>query len=154
MSRVSERFLSRGHAERFDAVVWANDAARTAASTGSDFADGAMFVEEAIARGVLDGGASGLLMMEKRSGTWRFAAMSGEGEGERDVASDSQVALCGECHRDASHDFVFRTTAPASQSSSAAASAAMTAIAPTAVAIPAVKYDARSAGSADLPSSR
>ncbi len=103
LSPISERFLSRGHAERFDAIIWADKPSGTA-DAGSAFAEGAMFVEETIARGVADGGGSGLLMMEKRSGTWRFAAVSTEG----DITSDSRVAPCAECHKEAPRDFVFR----------------------------------------------
>ena len=46
---------SRG---RFDAVVWANEAARAGADAGGGFADGAMLVEEALDRGALDAGAA------------------------------------------------------------------------------------------------
>jgi hypothetical protein len=149
LTKVSERFPSQGHANRFDAIVWANDAARNPADAG-DFADGAMLVEEALVRAAPDAGVSGLLMMEKREGAWRFGAAGPDGE----VASDSHMALCAACHRDAPRDFVFRTPAPSPQSKSAAASAATTATAPTPVATAAATYDARSAGSADLPSSR
>lgn len=152
LSRVSDRFLSEGHGDDFDAVVWSNEAARAAADAGGGFADGAMFVEEALGRGALDAGASvGLLVMEKRAESWRFVAVGTDGE----VVSDARVAPCAECHRDAPHDFVFRTPpAPARQNSSTATSAAITATAPTPVATAAATYDARSAGSADAPSRR
>lgn len=112
LSRITGRFPSRGHAEKYDAIVWGDSAAGAAdagTDAGSDFAEGTMFVEETTARGVADGGASGLLMMEKRAGAWRFAAVSPEGE----IVSDSRVAPCGECHREAPHDYVFRTPARA-----------------------------------------
>jgi hypothetical protein len=108
LSRISERFVSRGHAERFDAIVWGDDASRTLGDAGADFAEGTMFVEEALVPGA-DAGGLGLLMMEKRAGAWRFAALSPEGE----MASDSRVAPCTDCHREAPRDFVFRTPAPA-----------------------------------------
>lgn len=156
MARVSGRFVSAGHAERFDAVVWANDAARAAWDAAGDMPDGAMLVEEAIERtSGRDGGAdrpAGLLVMEKGAGTWRFVAVMPAGE----VVSDTRVALCAACHRDAPRDFVFRSrggSSPQPQSSSVPTSAAMTAIAPMAVATMATTYEARSAGSADLPSS-
>jgi hypothetical protein len=123
LSRTSDRFPSRGHADRFDAVVWANDGARAADASGGEFADGAMFVEEAIGHAVTDGGAMGLLAMEKRSGVWQFAAVGVEGE----VVNDARVAACVACHREAPHDFVFVTPG---QSSSAAARAATTVTAP------------------------
>ncbi len=107
---MSDRFLSQGHADRFDAVVWANDAAR-AARDGlegrGDFADGSQLVEEALGRAAADGGAVGLLVMEKREGTWRFVAMGPDGE----VVDDARVAACAACHRDAPRDFVFPTPA-------------------------------------------
>lgn len=151
LSRLGDRFLSEGHGDGFDAVIWSNEAARTGPDGGGAFPDGAMFVEEAIGRG--DGGApDGLLVMEKRAESWRFVAVGPDGE----VVSDARVAPCAECHRDAPRDFVFRrpSEAPAGQSSSAAAKAATTATAPTTVATAAATYDARRAGSAPAPSSR
>ena len=151
LARVSDRFLSEGHGDGFDAVVWSNEAARAGADAGGSFPDGAMLVEEALARGAIDAGAAaGLLVMEKRAEGWRFVAVGPDGE----VVSDARVAPCATCHRDAPRDYVFRTPAPARQSSSAAASAATTATAPTPVATAAATYDARSAGSADAPSRR
>jgi len=148
LSRMSDRFVSEGHGSQFEAVVWSNDAARTGVDGG--YADGAMLVEELFARGVPDGGgAEGLLVIEKRAEGWRFAAVGPEGS----AVSDVRVEPCVTCHRDAARDFVFPTPA-ASYSSSADASAATTTIAPTTVATPAAMYDARSAGSADAPSSR
>jgi hypothetical protein len=152
LSHVSDRFLSEGHGNGFDAVVWSNQAGRAGLDDG-DYADGAMLVEELFRRGASDGGdAEGLLVMEKRGDGWRFVAVGPDG----DVAADARGAACAECHREAPRDFVFRTpTAPVPrQSSSADASAATTTIAPTTVAMPAATYDARSAGSADAPSRR
>jgi hypothetical protein len=146
LAKISDRFPSEGHASRFDVIVWANDAARTLGDAG-DLADGAMLVEEALVRAAPDAGVSGLLMMEKRAGVWRFGAAGPDGE----VASDSRFALCAACHRDAPHDFVFRTPPLAPQSKSTPASAATTTIAATPVATAAATYDARSAGSADAP---
>jgi hypothetical protein len=155
VTRLSDRFLSLGHAERFDGVVWANEAARASwtgdlrADGGADFAEGAVFVEEAIDRATGDGGVAGLLAMEKRGSAWRFSAVEPDGQ----VLTDARTTACATCHHEAPHDFVFRTP-PATQSSSAAASAAMTATAPTPVATAAATYDARSAGSAAAPSRR
>lgn len=157
LSRVSDRFLSRGHADRFDGVVWASEEAAVAAASGGDFADGARFVEEAFGRDVTDGGAAGLLAMEKRAGVWHFAAVGPDG----DVAGDARTGACAACHREAPHDFVFatpapsagipaslpgagaagstRSVAPPAQSSSAAARAASTASAPAPVTTPATR---------------
>lgn len=151
LSRVSDRFLSEGHGNGFDAVVWSNQAGRAGLDDGG-FADGAMLVEELVGRGASDGGdADGLLVMEKRGDGWRFVAVGPDG----DVAGDARVATCAECHREAPRDFVFRIPAPVPrQSSSADASAATTTMAPTTVATAAATYDVRSAGSADAPSRR
>jgi hypothetical protein len=108
LSRVSDRFLSRGHAGRFDGVVWASEEAAVAAASGGDFADGARFVEEAFGRDGVDGGAAGLLAMERRKGIWHFAAVGPDG----DVAGDARTGACVACHREAPHDFVFATPAP------------------------------------------
>jgi hypothetical protein len=160
LSRVSDRFLSRGHADRFDGVVWASEQAAVAAASGGDFADGARFVEEAFGRDVTDGGAAGLLAMEKRGGVWHFAAVGPDG----DVAGDARTGACVTCHREAPRDFVFATpgpsagaptslpdagdagaagsargVAPPAQSSSAATRAASTTIAPTALPTPATR---------------
>lgn len=151
LSRVSDRFLSEGHGSGFEAMVWSNEAAR-AGVDGGGYADGAMLVEELVARGASDGGgAEGLLVMEKHAEGWRFAAVGPDG----DAVGDARVEPCTTCHREAPRDFVFPTQGAASrQSSSADASAATTTMAPTTVATPAATYDARSAGSADAPSRR
>jgi Cytochrome P460 len=108
LSRTSDRFLSVGHGRGFDAVAWSNDAARTSVD-GGGYAQGAMLVEELVARGAPDGGgAEGLLVMEKRADGWRFVAVSPAG----DVAGDARAEACAACHRDATRDFVFQTPAP------------------------------------------
>ncbi len=150
MVRVSERLLSRGHGERFDGVVWANDVARATwdAATGA-MPDGAVLVEEASERAAGGDRPAGLFVMEKRDGTWRFFAVGADGK----VAEGPGVAACAACHRDAPRDSVFPVGPPA-QPKSAASSAAIAMTAPTAVARTAATYDARSAGSADAPLSR
>jgi hypothetical protein len=99
MTPVSDRFLSRGHGERFDATVWAR-----AADGGAG--EGAMYVEDLTAR---DGGvaAAGLLVMEKRGGVWRFLAVGPDGE----VVDDAGAESCDPCHREAK-DQVFAWPAP------------------------------------------
>jgi hypothetical protein len=106
LAKISDRFVSQGHASRFDAIVWANEAARTepAGAGGWALPDGAIFVEEAIARGEADAGTLGLLVMEKRGAAWRFASVGADGK----AVEDPRQASCVACHREAPQDFVFR----------------------------------------------
>jgi len=138
MAKVVARQLSRGHGEKFDAVVWANDVAKPAWDAGGAMPEGAVLVEEAIERVVKGDRAAGLLFMEKKDGAWRFQAVGPDG-------SAAEEPRCAACHAQAARDDVFRVD----QSSSAASSAAMTATVPTAVARMAATADARSAGPAD-----
>jgi hypothetical protein len=150
MARVSDRQVSRGHAERFDAIVWANDVARAMWDDArASMPDGAMLIEEAIERTARGDRAAGLLVMEKREGTWRFVVVGADGE----VVDDARVAACAACHQEAPRDGVF-PVGPVAQAKTATSTAATTATAPTAVASAAATYDVRSAGSADLPSRR
>jgi hypothetical protein len=137
MTKVVARQLSRGHGEKFDAVVWVNDLAKPAWDAGGAMPDGSVLVEEAVER-VARGGAAGLLFMEKKDGAWRFQAVGPDG-------TVAEEARCAACHAQAARDDVFRVD----QSSSAASSAVITAKVPTAVATAAATYDARSAGPAD-----
>jgi hypothetical protein len=155
MARLTGRQVSEGHAERFDAVVWANDAAKGAWDAGGAMPDGAMLVEEAIERpGRTDRAdkPAGLLVMRKDGGSWSFVVVGPDG----DVVDDARVAPCKACHALAPADSVFKPPARQGpdQTSSAKTSAAMTAAAPIAVATTAASIEARSAGCADLPSSR
>jgi hypothetical protein len=97
MSRVSDTFLSRGHGERFDATVWssAGDGLVGARSAGdAGVAEGAIYLEELALR---DGGsAAGLLVMERRDGAWRFAAVGPDGEAIDDAGGQD----CEPCHRE------------------------------------------------------
>jgi hypothetical protein len=104
MARVVDRALSRGHAERFDAIVWANDAARAAWDGAGEMPDGAMLVEEAIEQTPKGDRAAGLLVMEKRDGAWRFTVVDAAGR----VAEDARESACAECHREAPRGGVFR----------------------------------------------
>jgi hypothetical protein len=152
MVRLSERFLSHGHGDAFDVVVWANEEGRAALLAGTDAPDGAMFVEETLGGAPRGGDAvQGRLGMEKRAGGWRYFVMP-DGADASDVAPSS---TCAACHHEAARDDTFRlppSRAAAPQTHSAASSAAITAMAPTAVAIPAATYDASSAGAAASPS--
>ena len=103
LARIGDRFLSGGHAESFDAVVWANEAARAATTAGADYPEGAMLVEEAIGHDASDAGALGLLVMEKRGQGWRFASVDPDGG----VVSDERVSACATCHKEAPRDYVF-----------------------------------------------
>ncbi len=103
MVRVKDRFLSEGHAERFDAVIWANEGGRAAWASGSDMPAGAVFVEELIDRDRRGDRPAGLLVMEKNAATWRFTAVGPSG----DAVNDARAAPCAACHRDAPRDGVF-----------------------------------------------
>jgi hypothetical protein len=102
MTKVGERFLSRGHAEQFDAVIWANAVALSPRDGGAVMPEGAMLLEELIARKGGGDRPAGLFVMEKRARLWRFVVVGTRGE----VVSDARVAPCAECHREAK-DFVF-----------------------------------------------
>jgi hypothetical protein len=150
MVQLGARGRSRGHAERFDAVVWANEVARAAWDAApAPMPDGAMLVEEALEPTGPGGRALGLLVMEKRGGTWRFVAVGADGE----VVDDARVTPCASCHREAPRDSVF-PLGSGGQPNSAASSAAITATAPTAVASAAATNETRSAGFAESPSRR
>jgi hypothetical protein len=149
MARLGARARSLGHADRFEAVVWANDVARAAWDAApAPMPDGSMLVEETFERASQGGRALGLLVMEKRNGAWRFVAVGADGE----VVDDARVSACASCHREAPRDSVFPLGG--GQPSKATTSAAITATAPTAVASAAATNEARSAGRADSPSSR
>lgn len=105
LSPLSERFVSQGHAEQFDALVW-GDPSGMASDAGGTFSDGTMFVEETFVSGQSDGGPQGLLMMEKSAGSWRFGAVGSDGT----IVNDSRLLTCNECHREAPRDFVFRAS--------------------------------------------
>ena len=151
MQRVGDRFVSHGHGDAFDAILWANDQARAALEAGVDARDGAMFVEDAVRATPRGEEPEGELAMEKHHGEWQFFVL----EADADAATAANPVSCAGCHRDSPHDFVFRpppARAAPVQMHSAASSAAITATAPTAVAIPAATYDASSAGAAASPS--
>jgi hypothetical protein len=146
MAQLTQRQVSEGHAERFDAVVWANEPAKGAWEGGTAMPDGAMLVEEAIERPGRSDRAdrpAGLFVMKKDGGSWSFVVVGPDGE----VVDDARVASCKACHALAPVDYVFKN-----QTSSAKTSAEITAIAPIAVATTAASIDARSAGWADTPS--
>ena len=149
-ARAPSGASSRGHAERFDAVVWANDAARAAWDGAGDMPDGAMLVEEAIERTAKGDARRGLLVMEKEGGAWRFVVVDADGRRGAAVAQEARVRGVPRATRRA-------TTCSAAASRVEAErrrARAMTAIAPTAVATTAATYEARSAGCAAAPSRR
>jgi hypothetical protein len=108
MARVVERAVSRGHAERFDGVVWANDAARPAWDGGGAMPEGAMLLEEAIERTPKGDRAAGVLAMRKVGGVWEFLVIDAGGR----VVDGAQEAACAACHREAPVDSVFRPRGP------------------------------------------
>jgi hypothetical protein len=151
MVRVGELRVSRGHGERYGAVVWANDVARaTWDAAVAPLPEGAVLVEEATDHTAGGDRLAGLFVMEKRDGAWQFSAVGADG----DVADGARTARCAACHRDAPRDSVFPVGPAPGQAKSAASSAAITTTAPTAVARTAATYDARIAGSDDSPLSR
>jgi hypothetical protein len=105
MAKVADRRPSHGHADRFDAIVWANDAARGAWDGEGDLPDGALLVEEAIERTARGDVAAGVLLMEKKDGAWRYAAAGANGDA---IDPSTTAAKCAACHVDAPHDSVFR----------------------------------------------
>jgi hypothetical protein len=105
MIKVADRRLSRGHAERFDGIVWANEAAHGAWDGAGDMPDGALLVEEAIEHTAKGDAAAGVLLMEKKDGAWRFASAGPNGD-PLDPALAG--ARCAACHIDAPKDSVFR----------------------------------------------
>jgi hypothetical protein len=111
MARISERGVSRGHAERFDGIVWTNDVGRAVWDGSGDMPDGAVLVEEAIERTGKGDRAAGLLVMEKHGGAWRFVVVDAGGH----VVTWTREEACVACHRDAPRDSVFHleSAAPA-----------------------------------------
>jgi hypothetical protein len=96
LTRVSERFLSRGHGQRFDAIAWATADASSHLDDPGQIPDGAMLVEEAIERQREGDRAAGLLVMIRRSGAWRFIAVAPDGR-----VVDANAATCKSCHDEA-----------------------------------------------------
>lgn len=97
MTRIGDRFLSQGHAQRFEAVVWANAPAKKQWDAPEEMPVGSMLVEEAVVREADFEQAAGLLVMEKREAGWRFVVVTAQG----DVVSDARVAACETCHHEA-----------------------------------------------------
>ncbi|HSY24371.1 MAG TPA: hypothetical protein VK841_19720 [Polyangiaceae bacterium] len=109
MTRLSDRFLSRGHAERFDAVIWGNTPMALEASADADFPEGAVLVEEAVVRDTRGDRPFGLLVMTKEKDSFRFDAVDADGR----VEPADRAAACVTCHREAAH-FVFPWRRPES----------------------------------------
>jgi hypothetical protein len=104
MQRVGLQFLSEGHAERFDATVWANATARDHLDAGAPWPEGATFAERVTARGSPANGSDlGWLFMIRGNAGWTFGLVAPDG----DDAGVAIVAACEECHREAD-DGVFR----------------------------------------------
>jgi hypothetical protein len=104
MARVVDRAPSRGHGDRFDAIVWVNEAGRAAWESGADMPAGAMLVEEAIGRTAKGDRAAGLLVMQKTGEGWRFLVIDDAGV----VVKDGQEDRCAACHAEAPRGGVFR----------------------------------------------
>jgi len=108
MVRVTDRSVSAGHAARFDAIVWANEAARASLAGAGALPDGAMLVEELIERDRRGDRPAGVLAMSKDAGRWRFTAVGPAGE----VVADGRTAPCASCHGEAPRDGVFLRLPP------------------------------------------
>jgi hypothetical protein len=109
MTRVGDRFVSKGHGHRFQAVLWVNDVARGAwADLPGEMPEGALLAEEVSDQDARGERPRGLLAMEKTARGWRFVAIGPDGE----VAPDARGAACAACHRDAPHDGVFVEVTP------------------------------------------
>jgi len=128
MTRISERNVSHGHADRFDGVVWANDLARAAWEPAGDMPDGAVLVEEAIERTAKGDRPAGLLVMEKHAAAWRFVLV----DDHNHIVDGAREAACASCHTDAPRDFVFRVQSTPVAPVASAAPVAPTAAAPAA----------------------
>jgi hypothetical protein len=103
-TKLGDRFLSDGHAKRYQAVLWLNAAARTAwGALPAPMPEGAVVVEEAIDTERGGDRAAGLWIMQKAADGWKFLAVGPAGE----VVSDGRVAPCAECHRQAPHEDLF-----------------------------------------------
>jgi hypothetical protein len=98
MTQLGDRFLSQGHAERFDGIVWANAAAAKHWDAPGEMPVGALLVEETIVREGRADRPEGLLVMEKRDGGWHFVVVTAD----RDVVSGARLAPCEACHSEAS----------------------------------------------------
>jgi hypothetical protein len=103
-SKLGARFLSKGHGQRFDAVLWVNDVAHGAwDELPAPLPEKSVIVEEATDVEARGDRAAGLLVMEKKPQGWRFLAVGSDGE----VVDDDHGVRCLSCHRDAPADDVF-----------------------------------------------
>jgi hypothetical protein len=91
MTRASERFVSRGHGQRFEALVWADPQVLARWDTPAQIPTGALVLEESFVHDGADERPGGLLVMQKQATGWRFSAVTPEGE----VAS---LIACSTCH--------------------------------------------------------
>jgi hypothetical protein len=104
------RFVSRGHLQdRFTVDVYMNATAASAFTGTAAFPPGAMLVKEQFDRAT--GAPAGALAMEKRepgydvdASDWRWIAIGTRGE----LLREGKIDACAACHRESSHDFVFR----------------------------------------------
>lgn len=104
MVKLGDRFLSKGHGHRYQAVLWLNEVARAAwGDLPGGMPDGALVVEEAIDADRSGDRPAGLLVMEQKGGSWRFVAVGSDGE----VVAGARVAACEACHREAPRDNLF-----------------------------------------------
>jgi hypothetical protein len=104
MTRLGDRFPSRGHGQRYQAVLWLNEVARVGwGDLPGELPDGSLVVEEAFDQDRRGDRPAGLFVMEKKAGAWRFVVVGTEGE----VVADARVAPCASCHREAPRGGLF-----------------------------------------------
>jgi hypothetical protein len=107
--KLGEPFVSEGHARRYKAQIWLDEAAQRAwVQLPRAMPDGAVVVEEAFDLEGPSKRPAGLLVMEKAGGAWRFFAVGPDGQ----LAADARVAACARCHEQAPHDDVFLEVTP------------------------------------------
>jgi hypothetical protein len=110
----SQPFASQGHAPgRFEAEVWANDAAKAPLlGQHGDVPVGATVVMEHSERSAAGAPMRGpVYMMEKREpgydkdhGDWRWLVVGSSGA----PVKEGKIEMCAGCHDDAPHDHLFR----------------------------------------------
>jgi hypothetical protein len=109
MVRVSNPFLSHGHGERYDAILWADPPNADAGADGAAgigaaaaaglHADSDTLVEDLTVRDSRGDRWAGLLVMRRQGAWWRFAAVGPDGQ----LAASDRTKACDTCHRDAPH---------------------------------------------------
>jgi hypothetical protein len=107
MAKMSDRFLSHGHGERFDVVVWANTPFDAGTDAGAR--EGSVLVEEVIDHDMHGDRPAGFLVMEKLGASWRFETVDPGGL----VTHSERSGPCASCHAEAADGlFPWKTMMP------------------------------------------